>query len=78
MRGHLMRVWNKLIVQLSNGVWCDKELEIYSLMNLENDFFYFYFSNRDFLFTIKSSCTKLFFIDKKTFICREACLRILI
>ena len=35
-------------------------MDIYSLMNLENDFFHFYFSNRDFLFTINSSCTKLF------------------
>ena len=41
---------------------CDKELEIYNLMNLENDFFHFYFSNSDFLFTINSSCTKLFLL----------------
>ena len=29
-------------------------------MNLENDYFRFYFSNSNFLFTINSSCTKLF------------------
>ena len=33
-------------------------------MNLENDFFHFYFSNSDFLFNINSSCTKLFLMIK--------------
>ena len=74
-------MWNKLIVciffiysALTQLIWTyytsneSKELEIYDLMNLENDFFHFYFSNSDFLFIIDSLCTKLFVVIKNSYI----------
>ena len=59
-------------------LWFDKKFERYNSMNLENNFSHFYFLNMNFLFTINSLYTKLFLVIEKTFIRREACLRILI